>query len=287
MRRPPRAWALLAALVGLTVSLAAQQQVAIDCTTCRVPYPSTPPDPQPVIFRATYTAAAYPNLGWGSSETQMLGVRFDRSFIAGAGPQGQGIVRFAARHCPGCSENGGQYNTGNRRDMASTDPPNGSKRYLRWRMRFAGNHRGLPWGGGSGPSTIQNKIVIVGDGCGANCRFIMTYQTETAGVRNFRLQKDGGAEVVDTGSYPNGQWLDVQVELAPNTNSTGSYAIWVENNTYATPTARKANIAFVSTGHKYVWFGGYMNDGLMADGTHSYDSTDFEYGATFDPNWNR
>jgi hypothetical protein len=154
-------------------------------------------------------------------------------------------------------------------------------------MKMDGNHRGGGWGGGgSGSASMTNKLLIVGQSCGNNCRFILTYQTDSAGIRNFRIQKDGGADLADTGSYANGVWLNVQIELIRSASSTGGgYRIWVNNKVQSSPTAQRTGIALTNANHGYVWFGGFMNDGLATGGTHSYDHSAFEIGSAFDPNW--
>jgi len=248
--------------------------------------PNAGPYPPDILFRAVYAADRFPELGWGSSEDKSVDQRWTRVFLPRGGPNGQDAARFAAKHFRG-SDYGGQYNLGNRGDVTTSDGAPGQSRFYRWRMRFAGNHRGLAWDDGAGPSSMQNKLLIVGQGCGDDCRFILSYQTGDDGVENFRLQKDGGVDLVDTGRYPNGRWLDIQVELGTATGRQGAYRIWIDSNDRRRPTAQRTGIALHGTNHRYVWFGAFMNDGLMADGSHSYDHADFEIGTAFDPGWSR
>lgn len=243
-----------------------------------------------VIFAMDYSAGAAPNGGWSAIDVTS---HFTRTRVPGGGPQGQDAYELAQRPQPSASDYGGQFNWGWRGNVESRDPSQGSRRYYRWRMRFSPNtnFRGLGWGDGN-PSNMQNKLLIVGDTCGSRCRFILTYQGErNAGrVQNFRLQLDGGVDVADTGTFPVGQWLDIQVELRSSSSSSsadGGYKIWINNNNYNSPNAQRSGIVLRPTNWKYVFFGGYMNDGLASDGVHVYRQTDFQVATSFDSNWSR
>jgi hypothetical protein len=190
------------------------------------------------------------------------------------------------------NDHGGQFNWGWRGDVEANDPSQGSRRYYRWRMWFSPttNFRGIGWGSGD-PDGLQNKLLIIGDTCGSRCRFILTYQAERdrGRIENFRLQLDGGVDLVDTGAYPVGQWLDIQIELASGSTSStanGGYKIWVNNNNYNAPTAQRGNMVLRPVNWKYVFIGGFMNDGLDANGgVHTYRQADFQVASTFDANW--
>jgi hypothetical protein len=268
-------------------TLKALALVTAVAAACAAPAPSSPPPlPPGILFKADYSADAYPNLGFGGAETEHEGKRFTRTYLPAGGPQGQPAVRLASKPCPDCDSSGGQYNWGNRGNIVAADATAGESRFYRWRARFDGNHRGLGWEGGE-PGGMQNKFLIVGQGCGRQCRVILAYQTGDRGIRNFRLQKDGGEDHVDTGGYPNGKWLDLQIEIAPAEGDGGAYRLWIDNNTQARPTAERKKIPLRGTNARYVWLGAFMNDGLAADGTHSVDLTDFEIGTAFDPGWHR
>jgi hypothetical protein len=241
-----------------------------------------------VIFSMDYSAAAAPNGGWSAVAVDP---HFTRTRVAGGGPNGQDAYELQQLSVPSLASYGGQFNWGWRGNVESVDPGQGERRYIRWRMRFSPNtnFRGLGWGDG-GQGGVQNKLLIVGDTCGSRCRFIMTYQADrnTGVVRNFRLQLDGGVDVADTGSYPVGQWLNIQVELDSGSGSTsadGGYKIWINNNNYGSPTAQRTGIVLRPTNWKYVFIGGFMNDGLAADGVHIYRQTDFQVARSFDAGW--
>ena len=241
-----------------------------------------------VIFAMDYGSAAAPNAGW-SAVTQTS--HFTRTRIPGGGPNGLDAYELAQRANPGGQDHGGQFNWGWRGDVEAVDPSQGSRRYYRWRMWFSPNtnFRGVGWEDGN-PSGLQNKLLIIGDTCGSRCRFILTYQADrnSGQVKNFRLQLDGGVDLADTGAYPIGQWLDIQVELqsgSSSSTSNGAYKIWVNNNNYNSPSAQRTGIVLRPDNWKYVFIGGFMNDGLASDGVHTYRQTDFQVATTFNSNW--
>jgi hypothetical protein len=241
-----------------------------------------------VIFRMDYSSSTGATGSWQPVEAVP---NYTRTRIAGGGPSGQDAFELTQRSVPSLEAYGGQFDWGWDGPVESSDPAQGSRRYYRWRMRFSPttNFRGLSWGGG-GASGVQNKLLIIGQGCGERCRFILTYQAErdSGVVRNFRLQLDGGVDLVDTGSYAVGQWLNIQIELqSGSTASTanGGYKIWINNNNYAAPTAQRTGITLRPANWRSVAFGGYMNDGLDSTGVHTYRQTDFQVASAFDSVW--
>jgi len=241
------------------------------------------------FFSMDYSSAASPNGGWYAKELES---KYARTRVAGAGPTGQDVYELVQRYAPGTSDYGGQFSWGWDGNVERADPAQGSKRYYRWRMRFSPetNFRGINWTDGS-PSGMQNKLLIVGNTCGSRCRFILSYQAEPdrGQVRNFRIQLDGGADLADTGSFPIGEWLNIQVELDSSTTSStsdGGYKIWINNDNYGAPTAQRTGITLNPTNWKYVILGGFMNDGLRSDGVHTFRQTDFQASTSFDAGWN-
>jgi hypothetical protein len=245
------------------------------------PSPATSSSPDgKILFRANY--AEFPDAGFGSAEGKYLGTHFTRELLPKGGPQGQAAVRLTA-----LPNQTGQFNWGNRGNIVPADAVDGESRFYRFRMRLNGNNRGVDWNSGAGPATMQNKLLIIGQGCGRECRVILTYQADQGGIRNFRVQMDGGGDPADTGSYKNGMWLDVQLEVVTSDRKKGIYRLWVNSNKQTSPTAESRNIPLEGRNHKYVWLGGFMNDGLMAGGSHTLDLADFEIGTAFDPAWHK
>lgn len=241
------------------------------------------------FFSMDYSSATSPNGGWFAKSLEPT---FTRTRVAGGGPTGQDTYELAQRYASGAPSFGGQFTWGWDGHLEPADPAQGSKRYYRWRMRFSPqtNFRGINWADGS-PSGMQNKLLIVGNTCGSRCRFILSYQAEPdrGQVRNFRIQLDGGVDLADTGAYPVGEWLNIQIELDSSTTPStadGGYKIWINNDNYGAPTAQRTGITLNPTNWKYVVFGGFMNDGLRSDGVHTFRQTDFQASTSFDAGWN-
>jgi hypothetical protein len=250
---------------------------------------TAPPAFAQVFFRMDYSAGAYPNAGWSAIPTS---ASWTRSHVPGAGPNGQNVIEL--RHLSNLSaqDYGGQFNWGWRQTIEPSDPPQGAKRYYRWRMWFSpdSNFRGVSSATGSS-ANISNKLLIVGQGCDTRrCRFILTYRTDRDNLRlqYFRLQLDGGVDAASTGPYEKGQWLDIQVELSSSSTSTagdGAYRLWINNNNYSSPTTQRTGIVLHPANWGFVMFGGFNNDGLETTGIHNWRSTDFEAAYTFNSNW--
>ena len=242
-----------------------------------------------VFFSMDYSAAAEPDGGWLAKD---LRPNYSRSREPGAGPSGEDVYELVQRHAPNEPNYGGQFSWGWSGFIEPSDPPQGSRRYYRWRMRFSPdtNFRGINWSDGSSRG-VESKLLIVGNTCGSRCRFILSYEAsrDSGEVRNFRIQLDGGADLADTGSYPIGQWLNIQIELqsssSPST-SNGGYKIWVNNDNYGSPTAQRGGITLNPINWRNVMLGAFMNDGLESGGVHTYRQTGFQAATTFDSNWN-
>jgi hypothetical protein len=242
-----------------------------------------------ILFNMDYSAGAYPNAGWTSSRSE--NERWRRARIAGGGPSGQDAMELTQLYAGSSSSWGGQFYWGWMGDVESQDPPQGARRYYRWRMRFSPNTnlRALNWNDGS-RTGIENKLLIVGDTCGSSCRFILTYEGDITNNRvgAFRLQLDGGAFRVGTPPQAFGQWLNIQIELDSSTTTgsgDGGYKIWINNNNYGSPTAQISGFQLNPRNWRYVGFGYYNNHGLASDGVHIWRHSDFQVATTFDSNW--
>jgi hypothetical protein len=241
-----------------------------------------------VLFRMDYSAAASPSGGWpgtvGSAATHTT------TRVEGGGPQGESSYDMVQRYTgPSVSGFGGEYDWGWNGDLEASDPPAGSRRYYRWRMRFTPdtNFRGVYSNDGS-PTTLTNKILIVGDGCGSNCRVILSYRGGGANGRPsyWRVALDGGVDPADiqTNIPANGTWFNVQLEVT--TGASGGYKLWINNNNYASPNASMRRLVN-PTRHRYVFFGAYNNNGLESGGIHAFRHTGFEVATAFDSSWHR
>jgi hypothetical protein len=243
-----------------------------------------------VFFRMDYSAAAAPVAAW-PGQINPSASTFSRSRIAAGGPMGEDVYELTQL---GAGMSGGQFYWGWNGNLESTDPPQGARRFYRWRMRFSPttNFRGIHWDNG-GPTTITNKVLMIGDGCGRNrCRVIVTYRGADNGyqAQYMRVQIDGGEDPADSPPIRVGEWVDIQVELDSSTTTSsgdGGYKIWINNNNYAQPTAQRMNIQLNPVRWQYVYLGAYNNDGLAPGGVHSWRQTGFEAATSFDPTWYR
>lgn len=204
--------------------------------------------------------------------------------IPGGGPSGQDAIEMRQLYAPTADRYGAEFDWGWNGDLEASDPPAGSRRYYRWRMRFSPdtNLRGVYSGNGSGID-LTNKVLIVGDGCGSNCRVIVSYRGGSADgrPRYWRVALDGGVDPITvTNIPPNGEWFTVQLEIT--TGPTGGYKLWINNPNYATPTGQMQRLVN-PTRHRYVFFGAYNNDGLQSSGVHTWRHSDFQYALSFDP----
>ena len=241
-----------------------------------------------VLFSMNYSSGAYPAAGWQNPWPESDEWR--RAHLPGGGPNGQNAIEMIQLFSNDGGSYGGQHYWGWWGYVEGSDPSPGSRRYYRFRMYFTpdSNMRSRHWQDGSATGS-ENKLLIVGDTCGSNCRFIFTYDADTTNNRigNFRLQIDGGANLVDTPPYNFGQWLNIQIELqSTGAGSTGGYKIWINNNNYNSPTAQRSGFQFNPTNWRMVGFGYFSNHGLASNGIHKWRHADFQVATSFDANWN-
>lgn len=243
-----------------------------------------------VFFRMDYSAGGGAAAGWpGVVNVQPT---HTRTRIAGGGPAGEDVYELAQRSTgTSMPDYGSNFYWGWAGEIEPSNPPQGARRYYRWRLWFSpnSNFRGINYSGER--VTITNKLLILGDSCGDRCRVIFTYRGQDNGqVGHLRLQIDGGEDLTETGPINTGRWLDVQIEVdsssSPST-ADGGYKMWINNNDYARPTAVRSNIRLNPTGWRYVRLGAYNNDGLASDGVHTLRIGGFEASTAFDTGWSR
>ena len=243
-----------------------------------------------VFFRMDFDAGSAPNAGWTATSTSAT---HNRIHIPAGGPDGDDAYELVQRVTGASSPFfGGEFYWGWTGMIEPQNPAQGARRYYRFRMRFSPNtnFRGLDTGGS--PTTLINKVLLVGDGCGrSDCRVILNYR----GLDNFRqaylqLQIDGGASPATTPAVNIGEWLTVQVELISSSSSSsanGGYKIWVNNNNYGSPTAQRTGIVLNPVNWRYVMLGSYVNNGLASNGVHTIRYSGFEAATTFDAGYFR
>lgn len=240
------------------------------------------------IFRMDDGGA--PGAGWPGGAVQTTATH-DRTHLPTGGPGGGPAWEFRQRYAPQVEGYGGEFYWGWNGHIEATDPPQGARRFYRWRLYFdpATNWRGLYWQDGR-DITITNKILMVGDGCGRNrCRIIVSYRGrpdgQTAGIR---VALDGGDSPTPEVTLGKGQWLDLQIEADSSTTTSsndGAFKIWLNNNNYAQPTAQITGIQLNPVNWRYVFLGAYNNNGLAADGVQTFRVAGFTASAGFDAAW--
>lgn len=271
-----------------TAAVAAANTSGATLSTNTVTFPvlaAAPPPQQATIFAMNYSAAAAPLGGWATNADidGNAGRRFTIAHAPGAGPSGQDAYLMTQLSATSLSSCGGQYNWGWRGDVEPTNPPRGEPRYYRWRMKFSPetNFRGAAWGGSCGLTGQQNKILLVSFNGG---RFIMTTRASANNGFIYTLGIGGGANEIESPSYPVGVWKDVQVELRSGSGN-GGYKLWVDNNDQNNPTVQIGGLTIGENDWNKAWFGGFMNDGMQTTGVYQWWHTDLQVGRTFDPAW--
>jgi hypothetical protein len=265
--------------------------VAVSCAALRVTGQGT------IIFRPTYTLAAWPQSGWDRAISEKFGTRWTRSFLPTGGPFGGPAHRLTEIATPSAQDCGGQHGWGWDKGFGlANDPPRGpnGKRYYRWAMRFtpASNFRGAGPSTGCPSNISSNKLLIIGQGCDTrNCRVILTHRVRPDKTLQFGVAIDGGLAQTETGYIINvadSPWLFVQLEVTPSTSTTildGGWRLFVNNN--STPMLTRTGIRLDPTNHNYFGYGNYNNNALSAGGSHEFDTALFEVATAFDPNWYR
>lgn len=246
-----------------------------------------------VFFNMDYSAGTVPTAGWPNGAVPTAATH-DRARVAGAGPQGEDVYELSQRHTGSAAPGyGGEYYWGWNGSIEASDPPQGARRFYRWRMRFspATNFRGVYSQDGS-PTPLGNKLLMVGDGCGRNsCRVIVGYRGEgTTNTATMNVVIDGGTSPTPSVPIRVGEWLDIQVEAdssATTSSGDGAFKLWINNNDYARPTAQITGIQLNPLNWRYVFLGSYQNHGLRSDGVHAFRQTGFQAATTFDSNWSR
>lgn len=252
------------------------------------------PAAQPTLFSMDYSASADPNAGW-TAESTSLGP-FTRTRVASGGPAGQDAYDLAQYYSPTFRPEffGGQFRWGWAGNVETSDPARGVARFYRFRLRFSAttNFRGIDWGDGTSPSSMTNKLLMVGDGgAESRCRVIVEYRgvPDAGNLLRLRINIDGGVDAVDTGPWPLNTWLNVQIEAKSSTNMStpdGYFRMWVNNNSYASPSANRPTITLSQANWRFVRLGAYASNGLMADGVHTIRLADFQAAESFDSGWN-
>jgi len=249
---------------------------------------------QSLPFVMNTASAAYPDSGWGAGAAFAPSSNFTRAHLGNVGPDGQGVISLRQLSNRSSSFFGGQFGWGWRGRVEASQPAQGAVRYYRWLFRFSPgtNFRGIDWSNGANADYLSNKMLIVGEGGDGNRQRVIVESLEssprTAGQFRLRLAIDGGETAIYTRNLQVGTWYYVQLEARSGRSSTsvdGRYSLWVNNDSYSSPTATAGPFVLRTQNWQYVGLGRFVNFGLQEGGTHELQVAAFEAGSAFDPGW--
>lgn len=170
-------------------------------------------------------------------------------------------------------------------------PPQGSSRYVRIRLRIGSGFNAT----GNAPESVwTDKWIMHGDQDGPEGDRIIAHLAPRIGLTDcqLRVTKNIGGVPADGAGDVNltlGIWNNIQYEIQYSSTTTaadGRIRIWVNNDTYASPTASSAtNIVLPATSHTSLGLGFFHNATTAAGGSVQLDYCEFEYDDAFDATW--
>ena len=247
---------------------------------------------KPPLFRMNCAdGASYPLCGFGSADpgsVNGLGVYWDRKWVPGAGPQGQGVVQID--HRPQA------VNVEHYLGWALTPPPvpQGATRYLRYKIKLLSP---IAWFGVGGTATrFGGKFIILGDNGDQGTRIISNIRSSpTLGPGSSMLGTErniqGPPSRMDTEALAPDVWHSIQLKVRSSTTTAsgdGRLFTYVDgaNASEATPTTQSSGDDQINTnGWNGVLGFGYYFDCLGIAGHAAYQVIDFEYDDHFVSNW--
>jgi hypothetical protein len=248
---------------------------------------------KPPIFRMNCGGgASYPLCGFSTANPggiNGLGVYWDRKWVPGAGPQGQGVVEIEHRPQP--------TNVEHYLGWALVNPPaapQGSTRYLRYKIKLLSP---IAWQGVGGQQIrFGGKFIILGDNGDEGTRIISNIRSSpTAGFSQVMLRTErniqGAPSRMDTDTLAPDVWHSIQIKVrSSSTTSSGDGHLYTyvdgANASEATPTVQSSGDDQINTNG---WTGvlgfGYYFDSLGMGGHAAYQVIDFEYDDHFVSSW--
>jgi len=248
------------------------------------------------IFRMNCGAdgANYPLCGWSTTVGENArGTYWNRRYVSGAGPNGEGVVQFDHVATSNVVEYYAGWASGGFPQVAQ-----GATRYIRYKIRFL-SPTNLPaaqpdkagWGG---------KFVILGDGADwspdpEHTRFISNIRDNLGDRSNWLIRSEmniaGAPSRMDYAPVSKDAWHSIQLRIrSSSTRSTadGRLYMYVDgaNASESTPTVQSSGGSQINTDgwHATLGFGYYFLT-LGPNGRASYQVSAFEYDDQFDPNW--
>jgi hypothetical protein len=213
------------------------------------------------------TDANFPNCGWGNWG---LNPHYTLTRV------GNG-ARFAL--VPGSAGSLTQFYMG--WGVAVPQANQGDSRYIRLRIRI--NSPVNPAGVGD---LWTDKFIILGDGSDNSSRVIVELRPNmTDNGLETRIQKNIAGDEARTPlvGIPMDQSVSLQFEA--RSGSAGRVAVWLNNNTYSSPTRVSPNFTLSAAAWNNLRVGFYSNASLASNGRVNFEVTDLQYDDQFDPNW--
>ncbi len=213
------------------------------------------------------TDANFPNCGWGN-----WGVNPHHTLTR----VGNG-ARFTL--VPGSASSLTQFYMG--WGVSVPQAQQGDSRYIRLRLRVTSpvNPSGIG-------DLWTDKFIILGDGSDNSSRVIVELRPNGSdnGLET-RIQKniDGDEARTPLLGLPMDQTLSLQFEA--RSGSSGRVALWMNNNTYGSPTRVSPNFSLSAAAWNNLRVGFYSNASLASNGRITYEVTDLQYDDQFDANW--
>jgi hypothetical protein len=230
------------------------------------------------IFTADYSS----DLGnWGSQSgttTYRIQAR-----VATAGPQS--LDAFEVARVSDVYD--GQHYSGH--DISLSNYAQGVSRFYRWyewhdpdNNYNCNTQEAIPEYNG----ILRHKRIILGDnGGGSAQRMILNVDVDRGGTAlpYIGVIFDGDA-ATETGTFAKNTWVAIQAEV--RWSATASYIkVWLNNDTYASPTITHTVGAKTPSGNGYTGFGFYTNNGSEVGGIHTWRDAAFRVATTFDSAW--
>jgi hypothetical protein len=213
------------------------------------------------------TASNFPNCGWGN-----WGLNAHHTLTR----VGNG-ARFTL--VPGSASQITQFYMG--WGVAVPQANQGDSRYIRLRLRVNGPVR--PSGVGD---LWTDKFIILGDGSDNSSRVIIELRPNmTDNGLETRIQKNIAGDEARTPllGIPNDQTVSLQFEA--RSGSSGRVAVWMNNDTYGSPTRVSPNFSLSAAAWNNIRVGFYSNASLASSGNINFEVTDVQYDDQFDANW--
>lgn len=243
------------------------------------------------LFEMNISSGASPSYGWSGGQVVPDNAIWTYTFRSGGGPGGRNAVEISRENrstCPGVGNQPGKFGyfgTGE-----SPAPGGGVSRFYRLYMRVETGSvfAFYDWSDCSNGNG-GDKVIEVQNGS-ANGRAILHsgYQDDTPALWRWMLEFSDAT--TDTGFiYALNTWYAIQMEIHWSTNGStadGYAKVWVNNDTYASPTLQVLNeIAPAEANQAEINFGYYSNYWLRSGGSLVKRIGAFEYDDAFDSSW--